>query len=53
MLVFADKAFATAVAEMLEKDFAECRQATAEELASRPFVFHIAVRVARLFGPIL
>jgi cardiolipin synthase len=53
MLVFADKAFAAAVCEMLEKDFAECRQATSEELASRPFVFKIAVRVARLFGPVL
>jgi cardiolipin synthase len=53
MLVFADKAFAADVSEMLEKDFAESRQATSEELASRPFLFRIAVRVARLFGPIL
>jgi hypothetical protein len=36
-----------------KKDFAECRLATAEELASRPFVFRMAVRVARLLAPIL
>ncbi|MCI0334428.1 MAG: cardiolipin synthase [Planctomycetes bacterium] len=53
MLVFADKAFAATVCDMLEKDFAECRQATADELASRPYPFRIAVRVARLLAPIL
>ena len=45
MLVFADKSFAATVCEMLEKDFAECRQATAEELASRPFC--VSLRGAR------
>jgi cardiolipin synthase len=53
MLLFADKPFAATVYEMLEKDFANCRQATSEELASRPFVFRMAVRVARLLAPIL
>jgi cardiolipin synthase len=53
MLVFADKPFAQTVHEMLEKDFANCRQATAEELASQPFVFRIGVSVARLLAPIL
>jgi cardiolipin synthase len=53
MLVFADKAFAATVEEMLEKDFANCRQSTAEELASRPFVFRIGVSIARLLAPIL
>ena len=33
MLVFADKPFAAEVCRMLEKDFAECRLATAAELA--------------------
>jgi cardiolipin synthase len=53
MLVFADVPFAATVREMLEKDFANCRQAKAEELASRPFVFRMAVSVARLLAPIL
>ena len=53
MLVFADKAFAATVCKMLEKDFAECRQATADELASRPYLFRVAVRVARLWAPVL
>ncbi len=53
MLVFADKAFAAAVHEMLERDFANCRQATADELASQPYVFQVAVRVARLCAPVL
>ncbi|MEX0611422.1 MAG: cardiolipin synthase, partial [Pirellulales bacterium] len=52
MLIFADKSFAATVCEMLEKDFAECRQATADEVASRPFWFHAAVRLARLMAPI-
>jgi cardiolipin synthase len=52
MLVFADKSFAATVCEMLENDFAQCRQVTAEEAASRPFWFRFAVRVARLMAPI-
>ena len=53
MLVFADRSFAAAVAEMLEKDFTECRQATTDDVAARPFYFHIAVRLARLMAPVL
>jgi cardiolipin synthase len=53
MLVFADKRFAASVANMLEADFDQCRQATSEELASRPFLFRVAVRVARLMAPVL
>jgi cardiolipin synthase len=53
MLVFADKALAADMCRMLENDFKECRQATADDLASRPFYFHFAVRVARLCAPVL
>jgi cardiolipin synthase len=53
MLIFADRTFAAEVTEMLEKDFANCRRATADELASRPFAFRVAVRVARLCAPVL
>jgi cardiolipin synthase A/B len=52
MLIFADRSFAATVCEMLEQDFAQCRLATAEEFASRPFWFHFAVRLARLMAPI-
>jgi cardiolipin synthase len=52
MLVFADKSFAASVCEMLENDFAVCRQAKAEDAAARPFWFRIAVRIARLMAPI-
>jgi cardiolipin synthase len=51
-MVFADKSFAASVCEMLEKDFANCRLATAEEFAARPFWFRVAVRLARLMAPI-
>lgn len=53
MLIFADKAFAADVAKMLEKDFADCREAHADELSSQPLAFRVAVRVARLFAPVL
>jgi cardiolipin synthase A/B len=52
MLVHADKSFAAVVCEMLEQDFAQCRLATAEEVASKPYLFHVAVRLARLLAPI-
>jgi hypothetical protein len=52
MLIFADKSFAATVCEMLQQDFAQCRLATAEEVASKPFWFHFAVRLARLMAPI-
>jgi cardiolipin synthase len=53
MLIFADKSFAATVCQMLENDFAVCRLTTADELASRPFVFRVGVSVARLLAPIL
>jgi cardiolipin synthase len=53
MLLFADKKFAAAVCEMLEKDFSVCVQARAEDVARRPIWFHFAVRLARLLSPIL
>lgn len=53
MLVFADRSFASAVSEMLVQDFANCRQATAADIAARPFYFHFAVRLARLMAPVL
>jgi cardiolipin synthase len=51
MLVFADKSFAATVAEMLEKDFADCKEVPADELSSRSFPFRFAVRLARLTAP--
>jgi cardiolipin synthase len=53
MLLFADEPFASQVAAMLEKDFANCRLDTAEAFAARGFWFHVAVRVARLMAPLL
>jgi cardiolipin synthase A/B len=53
MLIFADRQFAAEVTKMLEKDFQECRQTSAEDVAKRPFYFHFGVRLARLFAPIL
>jgi cardiolipin synthase len=52
MMVFADKSFTATVCEMLEKDFAQCRLATAAETAARPYWFRFAVRIARLMAPI-
>jgi cardiolipin synthase len=52
MIVFADKSFTATVYEMLEKDFAQCRLATAAETAARPLWFRFAVRIARLMAPI-
>ena len=53
MLIFADRSFASSVSQMLERDFANCRQATAADIAARPFYFHFAVRLARLMSPVL
>ena len=36
MLVFADRTFANSVSQMLERDFANCRQATAADVAAGP-----------------
>ncbi len=53
MLIFADRSFALAVSNMLEHDFGKCLQATAAEVAARPFYFQFAVRFARLMAPVL
>lgn len=53
MLVFADRKVAAAVSDMLEKDFAKCRQATSAELAAHSFLFRVAVRFALLTAPML
>lgn len=53
MILLADQPFATAVSEMLEKDFGVCVEARADDVARRSILFHFAVRLARLFAPIL
>lgn len=45
--------FAAEVAAMLEVDFGRCRQVGREDYSGRPWWFRLAVRVARLFSPIL
>jgi cardiolipin synthase len=52
MLVFADKSFAAEVCNMLEHDFSQCRLVTAADTASKPYFFHVAVRLARLMAPV-
>jgi cardiolipin synthase A/B len=52
-LVFADRSFAAEVARMLEHDFTNCKQATALDTANKSYLFHFAVRVARLSSPAL
>jgi cardiolipin synthase len=53
MLIFADRAFAKAVSDMLEADFDVCLQVRTADFANRPFWFHFSVRLARLLAPIL
>jgi cardiolipin synthase len=52
MVVFASREFAAAVNNMLERDLAQCRHVTADELASHGHWFRLAVRLARLTAPI-
>ena len=52
VLIVADTAFATEIAHMLEKDFAECEQVSVEDYERRSLLFKIAVRLARIFSPI-
>ena len=52
-LVFADRGFAADVEKMLVRDFEKCRHTTSADFARRPFWFHFAVRLARLFAPVL
>jgi cardiolipin synthase len=51
-LLFADKAFTAAVADMLGRDFDASTLATSGDLQRRGLMFRFAVRVARLFSPI-
>jgi cardiolipin synthase len=51
-LLFADRAFAGQVANMLEQDFQKCQRATPGDLGRRSIFFRIAVRIARLTSPI-
>ena len=48
----ADRRFASEVAAMLERDFANSRQAVADDLQQRPFWFRLAVAASRLTAPI-
>jgi len=51
--VVAGREFASRVDAMLSEDFARCRRATARDYDGRWIGFKAAVRVARLFSPIL
>jgi cardiolipin synthase len=51
--MFGDAEFAGQVAAMLEHDFARSTRVTVADLQARSFGFRLAVRVARLFAPIL
>ena len=48
-----DRGFASEVEEMLLSDFARSTRLDALEVASRPLLFKVGSRVARLFSPIL
>jgi len=50
VLIF-DQPFALEVKSMLEKDFALSDQVFLKDFESKPFWFHLAVRIARLFSP--
>ncbi len=45
--------FAKRVAAMLEEDFSRCHQVSGRDYRDRPWYFRLAVRVSRLFSPIL
>ncbi len=53
MAVVADGAFAREVEEMLEADLANASPFRVADLEAKPLWFRIAVRLARLFAPIL
>jgi cardiolipin synthase len=48
----ADTKFAADVAEMLGRDFTQCRQVDADDFQRRSFWFRLAVKAARLLSPI-
>ena len=49
----ADRAFAAQVAAMLQDDFTHARPENADSYRQRPLYFRVAVRLARLFAPVL
>ncbi len=52
-LLFADRDFVRETEAMLEADFARCRELEMAEFASRPWLFRLGARIARLFAPVL
>ena len=52
-LLFVDRECVAAVEDMLQADFALCREMSLDEIQQRPFWFRLATRIARLFSPIL
>jgi cardiolipin synthase len=52
-IVVWDRAFAAAVAHMLEEDFARSRRVAAGELDDRSFWFQLGVSLSRLLAPVL
>jgi cardiolipin synthase len=49
----ADPVFARQVEAMFEQDFANSKQVKLSDLADKPLWFHLAVRSAYLFAPVL
>jgi cardiolipin synthase len=52
-MVVLDEAFCRRVADMLEADFAECREVDGRDYTGKPLWFRVLVRLARLMAPIL
>jgi len=52
-VVVAEPEFAQNVRRMFEDDFANSRMMQADEYASKPYLFKVAVRLARLAAPVL
>lgn len=52
-LINCHRRFVDAVEKMLDEDFGNCRQVSVAEYNGRSFLFRMAVRIARLFDPLL
>ncbi len=52
-VLFNDEPFARDVARMLEGDLARSTRLDMESIRDRPFAFHFAARLTRLFAPVL
>ena len=48
-----DKTFAQTIKSMLENDFLDSQQITAQDITQKPFIIKIASRLARLAAPLL